>query len=55
MQSSTSIYNMAAGTCLGVLQATKNAQVVMDLCTKSNKTLITWDLVRSKILLKEIR
>ncbi|XP_076646415.1 polypeptide N-acetylgalactosaminyltransferase 35A [Halictus rubicundus] len=48
----TPIYNMAAGTCLGVIQATKGSPVIMDLCTKSNKTLITWDLVHSKSLKK---
>ncbi|XP_076621712.1 polypeptide N-acetylgalactosaminyltransferase 35A isoform X2 [Colletes latitarsis] len=51
----TPIYNMAAGTCLGALQATKGAQVIMDLCTKPNKTLITWDLVHSKIIPKDVR
>ncbi|XP_043255839.1 polypeptide N-acetylgalactosaminyltransferase 35A-like isoform X2 [Colletes gigas] len=51
----TPIYNMAAGTCLGVLQAAKGAQVIMDLCTKPNKTLITWDLVHSKIISKDAR
>lgn len=40
---------MAAGTCLGVLQVKKGAQVIMDLCTKSDKTSILWDLVHSKI------
>ncbi|XP_033323717.1 polypeptide N-acetylgalactosaminyltransferase 35A isoform X1 [Megalopta genalis] len=46
---SDNIYNMAAGTCLGALRAAKGSPVTMDLCTKSNKTLITWDLVHSKI------
>nr|XP_012148376.1 PREDICTED: polypeptide N-acetylgalactosaminyltransferase 35A [Megachile rotundata] len=49
------IYNMAAGTCLGVLQATKGAQVIMDLCTKQNTSLISWDLVHSMIVSKEVR
>ncbi|XP_053975440.1 polypeptide N-acetylgalactosaminyltransferase 35A-like isoform X2 [Hylaeus anthracinus] len=51
----TLLYNKGAGTCLGGLQAIKGAAVVMDLCTKPNKTLITWDLIHSKIPLKEIR
>ncbi|KAM0729193.1 Polypeptide N-acetylgalactosaminyltransferase 35A [Formica fusca] len=51
----TPIYNMAAGTCLGVTHNARNAQVVMDLCTKSNTALITWDLVRSRIPSKEVR
>ncbi|XP_072761861.1 polypeptide N-acetylgalactosaminyltransferase 35A [Anoplolepis gracilipes] len=50
----TPIYNMAAGTCLGATDNARNAQVVMDLCTKSNTALITWDLVRSRIPSKEI-
>lgn len=54
-QHGTPIYNMAAGTCLGVTHSARNAQVVMDLCTKSNTELITWDLVRSRIPSKEIR
>ncbi|XP_014473131.1 PREDICTED: polypeptide N-acetylgalactosaminyltransferase 35A-like isoform X2 [Dinoponera quadriceps] len=53
--SGTPIYNMAAGTCLGAMRDIRNAQVVMDLCTKSNASLITWDLVRSKVPSKEIR
>ncbi|XP_076663956.1 polypeptide N-acetylgalactosaminyltransferase 35A [Andrena cerasifolii] len=51
----TPIYNMAAGTCLGVLRAANGSPVIMDLCTKPNKTLISWDLVHSTILSKEIR
>ncbi|XP_034195831.2 polypeptide N-acetylgalactosaminyltransferase 35A [Osmia lignaria lignaria] len=51
----TPVYNMAAGTCLGASQAAKGAQVIMDLCTKSDTSFISWDLVRSKILSKEIR
>ncbi|KZC10131.1 Polypeptide N-acetylgalactosaminyltransferase 35A, partial [Dufourea novaeangliae] len=50
----TPIYNMAAGTCLGALQVKKGGQVIMDLCTKPNKTLITWDLVHSKIPQKKL-
>ncbi|XP_076748570.1 polypeptide N-acetylgalactosaminyltransferase 35A [Xylocopa sonorina] len=43
----TLIYNMAAGTCLGVMRGTKNTQIVMDLCTKPDKSSILWDLVHS--------
>lgn len=46
---------MAAGTCLGAMRDVRNAQIVMDLCTKSNASLITWDLIRSKAPSKEIR
>ncbi|XP_046742412.1 polypeptide N-acetylgalactosaminyltransferase 35A-like [Diprion similis] len=41
------IYNMAAGTCLGVLSNSTNALVTMNLCTKPDISLISWDLVRS--------
>ncbi|XP_020283999.1 polypeptide N-acetylgalactosaminyltransferase 35A [Pseudomyrmex gracilis] len=53
--SGTPIYNMATGTCLGVINNAKNAQVILDLCTKSNTSLISWDLVRSKLSSKDIR
>lgn len=46
---------MAAGTCLGVTHDTRNAQIIMDLCTKPNTALITWNLVRSRSLSKEMR
>ncbi|XP_012251847.2 polypeptide N-acetylgalactosaminyltransferase 35A isoform X2 [Athalia rosae] len=45
----TPIYNMAAGTCLGVLRNTRGTQVTMDLCTKPDASLMTWDLVRGKL------
>ncbi|XP_034945059.1 polypeptide N-acetylgalactosaminyltransferase 35A [Chelonus insularis] len=51
----TPIYNMASGTCLGVKRGTKYAQIMMDLCMKSDSTSISWDLVRSKLPAKEIR
>ncbi|OAD62591.1 Polypeptide N-acetylgalactosaminyltransferase 35A, partial [Eufriesea mexicana] len=52
----TPIYNMAAGTCLGVLRGAKSAQIIMDLCTKLDTSTISWDLIPgSKILSKEIR
>ncbi|XP_031848535.1 polypeptide N-acetylgalactosaminyltransferase 35A [Nomia melanderi] len=50
----TPLYNMAAGTCLGAVQAKKGGQIIMDLCTKPNKTLLTWDLVHSKIPQKKL-
>ncbi|KAG7197159.1 hypothetical protein KM043_007242 [Ampulex compressa] len=53
--SGTPIYNMAAGTCLGVYRGTKNAQVIMDLCTRKDTSSITWDLVRSKMPSKDVR
>nr|XP_023017071.1 polypeptide N-acetylgalactosaminyltransferase 35A-like [Leptinotarsa decemlineata] len=40
----TPIYNLAAGTCLGVEQKAVNAMIQMMLCTDSNLT--KWDLVR---------
>ncbi|XP_046614349.1 polypeptide N-acetylgalactosaminyltransferase 35A-like isoform X1 [Neodiprion virginianus] len=43
------IYNMAAGTCLGVLSNSTNALVTMNLCTKPDVSLISWDLVRSTL------
>lgn len=46
---------MAAGTCLGIMRGVKSTQIVMDLCTKRDTSSISWDLVHSKILLKEIR
>lgn len=46
---------MAAGTCLGILRGAKGIQIIMDLCTKSNTSSISWDLVHFKILFKEIR
>lgn len=46
---------MATGTCLGVMRSIRNAQVIMDLCTKLNTSSITWDLVRSAIPSKEVR
>lgn len=55
VQNNTPIYNMAAGTCLGVTRDARNAQVIMDLCTKTNTSLISWDLVRSKVPSKDIR
>ncbi|XP_050575645.1 polypeptide N-acetylgalactosaminyltransferase 35A [Bombus affinis] len=51
----TPIYNMAAGTCLGIMRGVKSTQIVMDLCTKRDTSSISWDLVHSKTLLKEIR
>lgn len=45
----TPIYNMAIGTCLGALRASKKAEIIMDLCTKSDVSSMSWDLVRSKI------
>ncbi|XP_076482440.1 polypeptide N-acetylgalactosaminyltransferase 35A isoform X2 [Bombus vancouverensis nearcticus] len=51
----TPIYNMAAGTCLGIMRGVKSTQIVMDLCTKKDTSSISWDLVHSKILLKEVR
>lgn len=48
-QNRTPIYNMAAGTCLGVIRSAKDAQVTMDLCTKPDTSLLNWDLVRSKL------
>ncbi|XP_014204346.1 polypeptide N-acetylgalactosaminyltransferase 35A-like [Copidosoma floridanum] len=49
------IYNLATGTCLGVMSSKKNATVIMDLCNRDDKTLISWDLVRSKLPLKSKR
>ncbi|XP_008213320.2 polypeptide N-acetylgalactosaminyltransferase 35A [Nasonia vitripennis] len=46
------IYNIATGTCLGVVGPKKNMHVTMDLCYKDDKSTITWDLVRSKLPLK---
>ncbi|KAK0078663.1 hypothetical protein PV325_002222 [Microctonus aethiopoides] len=44
------IYNIAAGTCLGIERGNKHARtIVMDLCTMSDTSTISWDLVRSKI------
>ncbi|KAG5886089.1 hypothetical protein JTB14_031690 [Gonioctena quinquepunctata] len=40
----TPIYNLAAGTCLGVKKKAVNATVTMKLCT--NPDSINWDLVR---------
>lgn len=54
-QSGIPIYNIAAGTCLGVERGIKHNQIVMDLCTKTDKSSISWDLVRSKLPLKEVR
>ncbi|KAL2749652.1 polypeptide N-acetylgalactosaminyltransferase 35A isoform X1 [Vespula maculifrons] len=51
----TPIYNMAIGTCLGALRASKKAEIIMDLCTKSDVSSMSWDLVRSKIGQKAIR
>ncbi|XP_066582996.1 polypeptide N-acetylgalactosaminyltransferase 35A isoform X2 [Prorops nasuta] len=51
--SGTPIYNMAAGTCLGATHSNRDAQIILDLCTKPNSSLITWDLVRSKIPTKD--
>ncbi|KYN22322.1 PREDICTED: polypeptide N-acetylgalactosaminyltransferase 35A-like [Trachymyrmex cornetzi] len=51
----TPIYNMATGTCLGVMRDVRNTPLIMDLCTKSNVSLISWDLIRSKIPAREIR
>nr|CAD7405975.1 unnamed protein product [Timema cristinae] len=39
----TPLYNMAAGTCMGVSNVAKDAYVTMDLCTKPE--LIQWDVV----------
>nr|CAD7399251.1 unnamed protein product [Timema poppensis] len=39
----TPLYNMAAGTCMGVSNVAKDAYVTMDLCTKPD--LIQWDVV----------
>ncbi|XP_026674683.1 polypeptide N-acetylgalactosaminyltransferase 35A-like isoform X2 [Ceratina calcarata] len=51
----TPVYNMAAGTCLGVLRGATSAQVIMDLCKKTDTSSISWDLVRSKIYSNEMR
>ncbi|XP_011306982.1 polypeptide N-acetylgalactosaminyltransferase 35A [Fopius arisanus] len=48
------IYNLAAGTCLAFEKGHKS-YVVMDLCTKDDRSTISWDLVKSKIPAKEIR
>lgn len=46
---STPIYNLATGTCLGVSYKKSRIQVVMNLCTKTDKSLIEWNLVRSVV------
>jgi len=46
---------MATGTCLGAMRDVRNTPLIMDLCTRLNASLITWDLIRSKIPFKEIR
>ncbi|XP_015586678.1 polypeptide N-acetylgalactosaminyltransferase 35A isoform X2 [Cephus cinctus] len=51
----TPIYNMAAGTCLGVMRANRKSQIIMDLCKKHDSSLINWDLVRSKLPATEMR
>ncbi|KAI4484777.1 hypothetical protein M0804_007343 [Polistes exclamans] len=51
----TPIYNTAIGTCLGTLRASKKAEIIMDLCTKSDVSSMSWDLVRSKMGQKAIR
>ncbi|XP_008543065.1 polypeptide N-acetylgalactosaminyltransferase 35A [Microplitis demolitor] len=43
----TPIYNIATGTCLGVKRANKYAQIIMDLCMKSDATSISWDIVHA--------
>lgn len=49
LQKSTPIYNLATGTCLGVSYKKSRIQVVMNLCTKTDKSLIEWNLVRSVV------
>lgn len=46
---------MATGTCLGAMRDIRNTPLVMDLCMRANASLITWDLIRSKVPAKEIR
>ncbi|XP_043498120.1 polypeptide N-acetylgalactosaminyltransferase 35A isoform X1 [Polistes fuscatus] len=51
----TPIYNTAIGTCLGTLRASKKAEIIMNLCTKSDVSSMSWDLIRSKKGQKAIR
>ncbi|XP_058790277.1 polypeptide N-acetylgalactosaminyltransferase 35A-like isoform X2 [Phymastichus coffea] len=51
----TAIYNLATGTCLGASSPTKNTQISMNLCYNNDNSSITWELVKSKLPLKNIR
>lgn len=53
LQDGTPIYNIGAGTCLGILRKAKNTQIIMDLCTKVDPSTITWNLVRSTLPIKK--
>ncbi|XP_012270828.1 polypeptide N-acetylgalactosaminyltransferase 35A isoform X2 [Orussus abietinus] len=50
----TPIYNVAAGMCLGVLRGASHSRVTMDLCNKPNTSTISWGLIRSGAVIKEI-
>ncbi|KAJ8687555.1 hypothetical protein QAD02_023349 [Eretmocerus hayati] len=47
------IYNLATGTCLGVVGPIKNKHLIMDFCNKVDKSTLIWELVRSKLLSKK--